>query len=405
MKIERQTLHVSDDAGRIAMLETRTVGTDPSPAELTRYIYSNHLQSASLELDEEGEIISYEEYHPYGTTSYQAMNASINAVAKRYRYTGKERDEESGLYYHGARYYIPWLARWSAVDPINSENYNLQKGYGLEKNRNRQFLDFCASSYEYCYANPIRFIDPNGEQVNPLQEAEKEWNGMVNSVRKTYNKATEAVNDVVAQPFTRMAGKSAIFKINSELQDKNVAVNSFQVPKVIGNTTTKKTNEKRTDTDYTSATKYNLYVNTNSTFTIDESNANKFANYELGVVAALMNNFVTGLGSENYSFPENGIISNKFIENKSMILKDALTKFLKTPTQNITNEQFTFGGEGLKQDFNQTGTIFSITGLVGSGTITIKNDEARKGVTISIFNITSLTSGALGKEVDVTESV
>lgn len=111
---------------------------------------------------------SYEEYHPYGTTAFQAKSATINAVAKRYRYTGKERDEESGLYYHGARYYIPWLAKWTAIDPINNENYNLAKGYGLEKNKRRQFLDFCASTYEYCYANPVRFNDPNGEQANPL---------------------------------------------------------------------------------------------------------------------------------------------------------------------------------------------------------------------------------------------
>ncbi len=104
------------------MLEKRTYGSaadDNGTAEsLERYIYSNHLQSASLELDETGAIISYEEYHPYGTTSYQAMNANIKAVAKRYRNTGKERDEESGLYYHGARYYVPWLARWTAVDPL-----------------------------------------------------------------------------------------------------------------------------------------------------------------------------------------------------------------------------------------------------------------------------------------------
>src|SRR5690606_33567284 len=123
--IERQTVHVSDDTGRIAMLEKRTYGSagDDNDTEesLERYIYSNHLQSASLELDEEGEIISYEEYHPYGTTSYQAMNASINAVAKRYRYTGKERDEESGFYYHGARYYVPWLGRWTAIDPMEAK--------------------------------------------------------------------------------------------------------------------------------------------------------------------------------------------------------------------------------------------------------------------------------------------
>src|SRR5690606_39101062 len=86
--IERTTVHVSDDTGPIAMLKKRTVGNaiddNNTAAELTRYIYSNHLQSASLELDEDAAVISYEEYHPYGTTSYQAMNASINAVAKRY---------------------------------------------------------------------------------------------------------------------------------------------------------------------------------------------------------------------------------------------------------------------------------------------------------------------------------
>jgi len=96
--VERITLHVSDDTGRIAMLENRTFGTQANDnntaPSLIRYIYSNHLQSASLELDENSLIISYEEYHPYGTTSYQAMKASIQAVAKRYRYTGKERDEE-----------------------------------------------------------------------------------------------------------------------------------------------------------------------------------------------------------------------------------------------------------------------------------------------------------------------
>ncbi len=149
------------------MLENRTYGTaaddNNTAATLTRYVYSNHLQSASLELDENAAIISYEEYHPYGTTSYQAVNASINAAAKRYRYTGKERDEESGLYYHGARYYIPWLCRWVSVDPINSENYNIVKS-NSQLNTQRSYLELAASGYEYCGDNPIGFIDPDGEQ-------------------------------------------------------------------------------------------------------------------------------------------------------------------------------------------------------------------------------------------------
>jgi|GEM_PF-3399328 len=145
--IERTTVHVSDDTGRIAMLETRTFGhaedDNDTAEELVRYVYSNHLQSASLELDDSANIISYEEYHPYGTTSYQAMNASINAVAKWYRYTGKERDEESGLYYHGARYYIPWLARWSASDPLESKYAGM-------------------SPYNYSFNNPVVWNDLSG---------------------------------------------------------------------------------------------------------------------------------------------------------------------------------------------------------------------------------------------------
>ncbi len=145
--VKRTTIHVSDDTGRIAMLEARISGNasddNNTAALLTRYIYSNHLQSASLELDETAQVISYEEYHPYGTTSYQANNAAINATAKRYRYTGKERDEESGLYYHGARYYVPWLCRWSAGDPLENKRAGL-------------------SPYDYCSNNPIIRIDDDG---------------------------------------------------------------------------------------------------------------------------------------------------------------------------------------------------------------------------------------------------
>jgi RHS repeat-associated protein len=117
VSLERETLHIMDDKQRIALVETRTQGDDGSPARLVRYQLGNHLGSASLELDEAGEIISYEEYYPYGSTSYQAVDKRIKVAAKRYRYTGKERDEETGLAYHGARYYSCWLGRWTSVDP------------------------------------------------------------------------------------------------------------------------------------------------------------------------------------------------------------------------------------------------------------------------------------------------
>jgi RHS repeat-associated protein len=155
--LERETLHIMDDKNRIAMIDTE-VQADSSlwsrfrrwvsssfgggREELIRYQLGNHLGSASLELNENAQVISYEEYHPYGTTAYQAKNATIKAAAKRYRYTGMERDEESGFSYHSARYYLSWLGRWLSSDPGG-----LIDGTNL---------------YQYSRNNPIVLNDPNG---------------------------------------------------------------------------------------------------------------------------------------------------------------------------------------------------------------------------------------------------
>ncbi len=117
VQLERETLMIMDDKQRIALVETRTQGSDGSPAQLIRYQIGNHLGSADLELDDRAQVITYEEYYPYGSTSYQAVSKTIQAAVKRYRYTGKERDEETGFSYHGARYYASWLGRWCSPDP------------------------------------------------------------------------------------------------------------------------------------------------------------------------------------------------------------------------------------------------------------------------------------------------
>jgi RHS repeat-associated protein len=117
--LERETLHVLDDDQRIALVETRTLdtaGRDPAPRQLIRYQFGNHLGSASLELDDRGQVLSYEEYAPYGSSTYQAVQAQVG-TPKRYRHTGKERDEETGFYYHGARYRASWIGRWTSADP------------------------------------------------------------------------------------------------------------------------------------------------------------------------------------------------------------------------------------------------------------------------------------------------
>jgi RHS repeat-associated protein len=149
-RLERETLHVMDDQQRIALVETRTrdtAGSDPAPRQLIRYQVDNHLGSVGLELDHRARIISYEEYTPFGSSAYQAVR-SQRQVPKRYRYTGKERDEESGLYYHGARYYASWLGRWTSCDPAGV--------------RGEQ-----AAVYVYVSNNPLALHDPTGRQGDP----------------------------------------------------------------------------------------------------------------------------------------------------------------------------------------------------------------------------------------------
>jgi uncharacterized protein RhaS with RHS repeats len=101
--LERETLHGMDGARRVLLVETKTVDVDAvgvfTPVPRTRFQLDNHLGSASLEVDESGLVIGYEEYHPYGTTAYASGRSGVEVSGKRYRYTGKERDEETGLYY------------------------------------------------------------------------------------------------------------------------------------------------------------------------------------------------------------------------------------------------------------------------------------------------------------------
>ncbi|MDR6306114.1 RHS repeat-associated protein [Nitrobacter vulgaris] len=151
--LERETFHVKDDKQRIALVETRTVDTaqdDPMPRQLIRYQFGNHLGSACLELDDRARIISYEEYAPYGSSTYQAVRSRTD-TPKRYRYSGKERDTESSLYYSEARYYADWLGRWTASDPK-----------GLVDGSN---------TYAYVRNNPLSFTDSTGTQCDPTTQS------------------------------------------------------------------------------------------------------------------------------------------------------------------------------------------------------------------------------------------
>ncbi|MFL6253729.1 MAG: SpvB/TcaC N-terminal domain-containing protein [Pyrinomonadaceae bacterium] len=149
--LERETLNLMDKERRVALVETKTHDAvqppNTPPAVVARYQFGDHLGSATLELDEAGAVISYEEYYPYGGTSFQAGPSAAEVSLKRYRYAGKERDRETGFYYHGARYYVPWLGRWSSCDPAGvGDGVNL---------------------YCFVHDNPVSLRDTDGRAGSP----------------------------------------------------------------------------------------------------------------------------------------------------------------------------------------------------------------------------------------------
>jgi len=107
------------------------------------YYHSDHLGSTSYVTDRDGKVSQFVAYLPFGESLYEEHS---NTRDMPYLFNGKERDEETGLYYYGARYYDPWSAVWSGVDPKWIKYLSL-------------------SPFVYCANNPVIYVDPNGKEI------------------------------------------------------------------------------------------------------------------------------------------------------------------------------------------------------------------------------------------------
>ena len=138
--VENCSLHVMDDKSRIAIARVGLAFADDGAAEHpVQYHLGDHLGSSGIVVSDDGTWINREEFFPYGETSFGSFGR------KRYRFTGEQRDDESGLGVHGVRYFAAWLARWTSADPLGAiDSKNL-------------FL--------YSRNNPLSFIDPQGTQA------------------------------------------------------------------------------------------------------------------------------------------------------------------------------------------------------------------------------------------------
>ncbi|WP_235591745.1 RHS repeat-associated core domain-containing protein, partial [Pseudomonas syringae] len=144
-----EILHVINaQAGRssVRVLHWQAGKPDAIANDQVRYSLSDHLGSSTLELDQQGGLISQESYYPFGGTAWWAARSAVEAKYKTVRYSGKERDA-SGLYYYGYRYYAPWLQRWISPD-VSGEDTDL-------------------NLYKMLRNNPVNHVDVEGKTPIP----------------------------------------------------------------------------------------------------------------------------------------------------------------------------------------------------------------------------------------------
>ena len=134
------------------------------------YYHPDHLGSSSYITNLDGEVVQHIEYVPFGEVFIEERNNIWNTP---YLFNAKEFDEETGLYYYGARYYDPRVSLWISTDP-KQESY------------------FAFSSYVYCGNNPLIYIDPNGKEWEDPAQAEK-------LKAKIDNKITSIQKSILAQ--------------------------------------------------------------------------------------------------------------------------------------------------------------------------------------------------------------
>ena len=150
-----------------AMTHTDNNGDNAEQREKRYYYHSDHLGSAQFVTDWRGRQYEHIEYTPYGELWIEEVAAGLDKLP--FRFTGKEMDEETGLYYYGARYLDPKYSRWLSGDPALGD-YIPKAPTDDEAKKHNENLPGMGGVYNivnlhlYHYAgnNPVKYEDPDG---------------------------------------------------------------------------------------------------------------------------------------------------------------------------------------------------------------------------------------------------
>ena len=153
-----------------AMTHTDNNGDNAEQREKRYYYHSDHLGSAQFVTDWRGRQYEHIEYTPYGELWIEEVAAGLDKLP--FRFTGKEMDEETGLYYYGARYLDPKYSRWLSGDPALSD-YIPKAPIDDEAKKHNENLPGMGGVfnvvnlhlYHYAGNNPVKYEDPDGEHI------------------------------------------------------------------------------------------------------------------------------------------------------------------------------------------------------------------------------------------------
>jgi len=141
-----------------------------SEADQQYYYHADHLGSVSAITDSDGDVYERLEYTPYGEVWIDLQyGTTAFDFDTPYRFTGKELDEETGLYYYGARYLDPRYSVWKSADPALGEYLPVAPVNDDAKKHNQSlpgnggvFNVVNLNLYHYAGNNPVKYSDPDG---------------------------------------------------------------------------------------------------------------------------------------------------------------------------------------------------------------------------------------------------
>jgi RHS repeat-associated protein len=173
-----QSKHIYVGEDRIAT-KYNSEGNMNTQAEKERtYDYhSDHLGSAQTVTDWRGRVHERLEYTPYGELWIDWRSADAPEDGTPFRFTGKELDKETGLYYFGARYLDPKTSRWLSGDPAMGEYFPVAPVNDDAKKHNENlpgqggvFNNVNLHVYHYAGNNPVKHTDPDGRDFDNYTE-------------------------------------------------------------------------------------------------------------------------------------------------------------------------------------------------------------------------------------------